>query len=739
MHNSLWHSPNAALEGLNLRTDAATTVCLPGSIVGAVSTCAIGCIQQFVLDNYSFSQCSLTDSLTNLCTQETSSGLTIGEGSLQCLLAKCSTSELLEWDGVYDICNDIPGALPKTVQVITATLETRTSSTSMAAPITLPATIGSPATTPDITSIVMASGSPMIPTTTPPQPTSISSETLPLPSSSFFSSSQPGPSIAGTSTFPGVGTSAKSVSHAPAASAAASAETAHESQSLQTNQIIGIAVGSAAVALTVLTFLFIYCRRKDHRASRRRSKRVSIYVEQTPPTHYDGPTRQDTRAKAAESAAISGLSPSKRYYAVSPAEQKRRSFWRKSIKPDEIGVAVSPNVVEEASSPASFSSQQSMLALLPKVPAKIPGQMLWPVPLKLPSGRRERPLSDTTVFDEDVEAQPTRARISEACDSLSVPGMKRQKTGLAPLNLYLGTPDLSPESQRTVSTRIPLTPTYDNGNVSMARSQPQRPPSSSWHQPSQVGSPNTVQPLTALPETGRQLWDEQAGDVLQGSASGRTQTGQQTAKASDPPPSLLPASRKDSESTATTDIEDEITPEEQERHSEFTRLPTIVTDSIHENRHVALAPRSPVSNLTYPAVPRSAAISRHVEAAATSRGLHLAPPLRKGLSRDALVRNESSFIATDTTSSDGHMSGQSLEWPAPPRTTSLKNGMLRLRQNPSGAHGPFGKPGASLDHILTATANDKAPLQPFTTPQAKLKPTASLNGEQGEMYFTVEL
>ena len=736
MHNPLRHSSNAAPKNLNLRTDAASTICLPDSLLGAVPPCAIDCIQEFILDNYSFSQCSLTDNLNNLCTQATSSGLTIGEGSLQCLLAKCSTSELLAAEGVYNICNDIPGALPNTVQVITATIETPASSTSMATAITLPATIGSPATTLDMTSIVMASGSPVSPTTTAPQPPTTSSETLSLPSSSFFSNSQPSPSIAGTSTFPGVSTSAISVTHASTASAAALAEPAHKTQSLQTNQIIGIAVGSAAVAITVLTILFIYCRRKDHRASRRRSKRVSVCVDQIPPPHYEGPTRQNTGAKVAEHALMTGSSPTNRYYAVPPAEQKRRSFWRKSIKPDEIGVAVSPNVFREASSPASFSFQQSMLALLPKVPTKIPGQLLWPAPLNLPSGRRERPVSDTTVFDEDMEAQPKRARISEARDSIHVPRMKRQKPELAPLNLYPITPDMSPESQRRASTRIPLTPTYDNGNVKVGRSPPHGTPPSRW---SQLGLLSSTKPLTAVHEAGRQLRDDREGAMLQKPASGSTRTDQKKTNARGSPPSVLTATRKDSDSTVATDIEDEITPKEQERRPTSARLPRKVTDSVHENRHVTPEPRSPVSELTYPAVPRSAAISHQAETAATPGGFFLAPPPRKGPSRSVLIRNESSFIVTDTTSSDGHMSGLSMEWPAPPRSSSLKTGMLRLRENPSGAHRPFGKPVVSLDQVMKGTANSQALVQPYTAPQAKLKPASSLNRGRGEMYFTVEL
>lgn len=436
---------------------------------------------------------------------------------------------------------------------------------------------------------------------------------------------------------------------------------------------------------------------------------------------------------------MSGLSPTKRYYAVSPAEQKRRSFWRKSIKPDEIGVAVSPNVVEEASSPASFSSQQSMLALLPKVPAKLPGQLLWPAPLNLHSSRRERPLSDTTVFDEDVEAQPTRARISEARDSSSVPGLKHQTTGLAPLNLYHGMPDLNDESQRGVVTRIPLTPTYDNGNVGMTRALPHGPPPSSWHQPRKLSSLNAVQPLTALRETRRQLLDEEQAEVLQDPAIESIQTGQVKTHADASPPSVRPATRKDSESTIATDIEDDITSEEQQSSQGSTRLPKNEAGSPWKDSHVAPALRSPISNVTYPTVPRSVATSRHVEVAAAPRGVYLAPPPRKGLSRDALIRNESSFIATDTTSSDGHMSNQSIEWPAPPRSSSLKNGMMRLRENQSGAHRLFGKPGASLGQVLTDTANNKAPLQSHTTPQAKLEPTPSLSKGQGEIYFTVEL
>ena len=56
-----------------------------------------------------------------------------------------------------------------------------------------------------------------------------------------------------------------------------------------------------------------------------------------------------------------------------------------------------------------------MTKLLPKVPEKLPTRAskgLWPAPLSVESGRSRRslmhrPASDTTVFDEDLEANVT--------------------------------------------------------------------------------------------------------------------------------------------------------------------------------------------------------------------------------------------------------------------------------------------------------------------------------------------
>ena len=88
-------------------------------------------------------------------------------------------------------------------------------------------------------------------------------------------------------------------------------------------------------------------------------------------------------------------------------------------------------------------------------------------------------------------------------------------------------------------------------------------------------------------------------------------------------------------------------------------------------------------------------MSRHAESAPQRQRKLEVPltPTRPGPSRpsrDQLVRNEASFMVTETTSSDGYLSDRSIEWPVPPpprpARDSLKTGMSKLRENPSSAN-----------------------------------------------------
>src|SRR5690348_8307481 len=91
--------------------------CVPTSLIEAVPECAVTCVQSFVRNNYKLSSCIDTPSLRLLCTQRTLSGLTIGEGALQCLFSNCLTDDLNNL-GVYNICYNIPDSIPETAKTI---------------------------------------------------------------------------------------------------------------------------------------------------------------------------------------------------------------------------------------------------------------------------------------------------------------------------------------------------------------------------------------------------------------------------------------------------------------------------------------------------------------------------------------------------------------------------------------------------------------------------------------------
>src|SRR6202044_1933820 len=135
----------------------------------------------------------------------------------------------------------------------------------------------------------------------------------------------------------------------------------------------------------------------------RRSARLSMITEKPPPPRPSTPAQDSGQAQTTfPDPADLVIGHGQRYYATPPVEEKRRSFWRKSIKPEEIGVAVSPDMAQD-SSPDSFSSQRTASQLLPA----LPNYGLWPAPLRLsrqnPTGRESfRPESTATVFEEDV-------------------------------------------------------------------------------------------------------------------------------------------------------------------------------------------------------------------------------------------------------------------------------------------------------------------------------------------------
>jgi hypothetical protein len=171
-------------------------------------------------------------------------------------------------------------------------------------------------------------------------------------------------------------------------------------------------------------------------------------------------------------------------------------------------------------------------------------------------------------------------------------------------------------------------------------------------------------------------------------------------------------------------------------------------------RNVEPGQVSPIKDLRYPQIPRSAAISRQAEKQAQPRvGLGLATSSLSGAppqSRDQFIRAGASFMQTDTTSSDGYMSDDTIEWPVPPISETspkkatapnpLKARLETLRSNPSSANrGPPARViTPSLNEVLASDPKTVKVTVPQRSPSTKARLTPS-KSKTGDLYLTVEI
>lgn len=706
---------------LRVRQDG---LCLPQKLLSSIPNCAASCVSLFASTNYPGSTCDTRTDLAFLCTQDNISDLTIGEGSVQCVKSFCRGADQ---DNVvsYNVCAGIQGALPNLAKTITATLLEATSS-SPSTMSSLTQTIGSPSATNSVSMIVMDTGSPSKP-----------AETSSSFTTAVSASTASAPSTAAQNTTDSV----------------AMAEQAASRDGLTTAQVAGIAVGGAGVALAVFGLLmFIFCMRKRRR-ERRRNQRRSRIIDATPPTTYPSPDETEKENFPTDQNALAPTTSNGRFYA-SPEEQpteeknKRRSFWRKSIKPEDIGIAVSPRVPGNMS-PVSATSQQSSSRLLPT----LPNQALWPAPLDIEGTKRRqyaRSINGTGNID-DIESAPS-AREAQAVyvdnqpfDLLPAP--KKQRIAPPPLTL-----PMVPENpvngadestgRRPPAARIPLTPTYDNGNISILTA-----PSTFGSPPSTVASRTEhQQPSEPLPEhhlapsstyANRNVLRKNppAGVPIQ-AMDPKIEPLEQP-RVAPSPPSEKPAAvslRPGSISSEYTEIEEDTTPEESNKELGMTAPSQ--TPKSSQIREEAL-PESPIKDLRYPTIPRSAAVSRQADYPAMPRMLPTAPNTKMVYkpNRNQLIRTRASIIQADTASSDGYLSDSTIEFPVPPRETSpLKQRATRMQPDEQRrAREPL-RP--SLNEVLTSqNSKDMAPTR---SPSSKAKLTPS-KSKTGDLYLTVSI
>ena len=647
--------------------------CIPSEVVETVPACALSCVENFIVTEYSTS-CANTSSLEFLCTTSNPSGFALGEAGLQCIISNCSSTS--SEGSVYRICAGIQGSIPETIAVITATVAPMATSTSIIS-TTLPPTIARPSTTPTLSTFASATGSPSVVTPIPPTAAPVTTATATNPTTSSTTRTTP-----------------------EAATTTAAALARVQTSTLSTGAIAGIAVGGVAAIAGVISLLFLLiCLRKKRRSQRPASQRWSIGA--FPPT----PPGKDV--EQASNASAPTFSPNQRFYASAAApEENRRSFWRKSINPQDIGVAVSPGKMVQAS-PASLLSEKSASGLLTNTEAP----SMWPAPLMTfpvpPKGVPRRPGQPGPVFDEQqnngaFNREPTFEMVAPYETRLSqVPQQLGQTSYSRPLNpgpgfgvqapyetrlsgvpeqtafSRAGPPLASSQNQAPYETRlsgvpqqqtlrqagttsansqdkaynaervrgaaitgrIPLTPVYDNGNFATT---------------SQGGRSAPVAYRWDTPESMDQL--SQAVPP----AAPRSQMGLNISNATPEEIRRRNESAHRSVASDSTTFEEDMTPEEErDRQLRLAQSRSLGQYSNEVLERIPEGDTSPIKNLAYPQIPRPAAVSRQAQqiprplAAQKIVTAESAPAgLSRGLSRRyELARAGQSYLLSESSSS----------------------------------------------------------------------------------------
>ena len=663
---------------------------LPASFIGLVPDCTANCLKSFILANYQDSSCLSNLDLTCLCTHTTPSGLTIAEAALSCLVSSCPSKEAVHECRVYNICSGITDAIAETTRTITVTMTstnllsvTASTTTTTLITSTLPSSVLVPSTSPTgILSIISDTGTPVIPATASSSAdTTLRTASIPPlfgSTSSLSSLSSNSPSAFVTQP------AAQTTSGLPAIAAVP-----NQQAKLTTGQIIGVAVaGGSAVCFALGVLVFIFCFRQRRR-QRRRSARLSMITEKPPPPRPSTPGQDSEQARTTfPDPADLAIGHGQRYYATPPAEEKRRSFWRRSIKPEDIGVAVSPDTLHD-SSPDSFSSQRTASQLLPA----LPNYGLWPEPLRLSrqiptSIGLVRPESTATVFEEDVGLPLSTYRVVTVPNQPSNIEFRQElaeRVGPSQVDSRLPndprpqTYELEGTAVAAAQSHIPLTPVYDNGvntpvydkaasaSVITGPSQafistlPQRSSSTLAQNPRRASPPQahvmrqrSLQTYSSAPNLPRNQQQQQHPRTSVSTPSFSATTSY-TDKRSN-------TARKRSIDSAGSDVtafdtDDDTTPEQElEKRLKPSMLSPVVESPV---RHRAAfdEPASPIKDLRYPRIPRPAAITRQAERSPKPRvalQINITGPQPQlpqiAMTRDQLVLEERSFLQSQSTS-----------------------------------------------------------------------------------------
>jgi hypothetical protein len=333
----LYAFPSTSL--VSAQSSSSGTYTFSNDVTAFIPSCAQTCFSSFVQANFPISVCSSTPSLDCLCSHNSTSGYTVGEGALQCIISEdnvgpCqgvnATSNVVT--DAYNMCFGKASALPNTHATITATLVVQTSAPSIVLVATTLTGSSFPSSIASITSI----------------PTTASLMTT-------------------------TGSTAGSISLAITGSPTAQGQMAQSSAAaanLTTPQIAGIAVGSGAVALLAIGGLILFsCLRRKRIPGDDGESDFGTFQEEhgnSMEAMFRGPADKMHKAFApggTRNGIAAKMAPP---VPPPPVITDPNMFSRRSIPTEEIGIAISPDMAQVAD--ADFGGRHPS-KLLPEKPA----------------------------------------------------------------------------------------------------------------------------------------------------------------------------------------------------------------------------------------------------------------------------------------------------------------------------------------------------------------------------------
>ena len=359
-----------------------------------VPTCAHGCLRSFVADSFPSSTCQSQSDLGCLCTRDSKTGLTLGEGALRCLAAECgkNSTAIREAIRVYDVCQIFFKAKPRTHPTLTATQVVVTTVPSSSLPTSTMSgedieTEPSVHTRTRRRTTISAS-----PTRDVPIPSHIVTDTSILATPTSTISNVPS-NTESTSIDPSTSDPVTSFPTNSQSSPSVTAAAASTQPVLTKSEIAGVTVGSVAAAGVVFGLLALFFCLRGKRNRKRRFSDASfgndriVVDEPRTPSPPLAPAVQDVERGFVEPETSGPYDHGAEAAFARPQSNSRWSLFRRSVKPEDIGVAVAPGAAQQTPydpspiTPVSAASYETTSQLLPDKPT----YSLYPPPLRLSS------------------------------------------------------------------------------------------------------------------------------------------------------------------------------------------------------------------------------------------------------------------------------------------------------------------------------------------------------------------